>query len=47
MKMIAMELNIEELINWLKKFRKPIAKLVSKFSLEDEAHENSSLTPPT
>jgi len=36
MKMMAMELNIEELLNWLKKSRKPIAKLVSKFSLEDE-----------
>ena len=33
-------LDIEELLNWLKKSRKPIAKLVSKFSLEDEDLED-------
>ena len=32
-------LDIEELLDWLKRSRKPIAKLVSKFSLEDEALE--------
>ncbi|MEM1569960.1 MAG: AbrB/MazE/SpoVT family DNA-binding domain-containing protein [Candidatus Bathyarchaeia archaeon] len=33
-------LDIEELLNWLREYRKPIAKLVSKISLEDEALEN-------
>ena len=32
-------LDIEEFLDWLKKSRKPVAKLVSKFSLEDEVLE--------
>lgn len=32
-------LNVEELLNWLEKTRKPIAELVSKIGLEDEALE--------
>jgi len=32
-------IDIEEFLDWLKKSRKPVAKLVSKFSLEDETHE--------
>ncbi|MEM4245854.1 MAG: AbrB/MazE/SpoVT family DNA-binding domain-containing protein [Candidatus Bathyarchaeia archaeon] len=32
-------LNVEELLNWLEKSRKPIAELVSKVGLEDEALE--------
>ena len=32
-------LDIEEFLDWLKKSRKPVAKLVSKFSLEDETLE--------
>lgn len=33
-------LDIDELLNWLKKSRKPIARLVSKLGLEDEILEN-------
>jgi len=32
-------LDIGEFLDWLKKSRKPVAKLVSKFSLEDETLE--------
>jgi len=32
-------LDIEELLEWLKKSRKPVASLVSKFSIEDESLE--------
>ena len=32
-------IDIEEFLDWLKKSRKPVAKLVSKFSLEDETLE--------
>ncbi len=32
-------LDIKEFLDWLKRSRKPIARLVSQFSLEDEALE--------
>jgi AbrB family looped-hinge helix DNA binding protein len=32
-------LDTEELLEWLKKSRKPVASLVSKFSIEDESLE--------
>ncbi|MBS7252222.1 MAG: AbrB/MazE/SpoVT family DNA-binding domain-containing protein [Candidatus Freyarchaeota archaeon] len=32
-------LDIEELLGWLKSSRKPVASLVSKFSIEDESLE--------
>lgn len=32
-------IDIEEFLDWLKKSRRPIARLVSEFSLEDEALE--------
>ncbi len=35
-------LDIEELLEWLKKSRKPLAKLVSKYSIEDEFLETLS-----
>lgn len=31
--------DVEEFIEWLKSSRKPVAKLVSRFSLEDETLE--------
>lgn len=35
-------LDIEELLEWLRKSRKPVAKLVSKYSIEDESLETLS-----
>ena len=32
-------LDVEELLRWLNRSRKPVARLVSKLSLEDEAFE--------
>jgi len=32
-------IDIEEFLDWLRRSRKPIARFVSKFSLEDEAIE--------
>lgn len=35
-------LDVEELLNWLRESRKPVAELVSKISLEDEMLEDFS-----
>jgi len=41
-KIIIKRKNVDELVEWLKKNRKPVAKDVSKFSIEDEFDEDFS-----